>query len=141
MERTEYISRRVSETYDVGEEIGKAAVSGDLYIIFGELGAGKTHLVKGIARGLGVPDWEYVVSPSFTLMNVYEGQQSLCHVDLYRLEGVDVEGLDVEEYLGKGVVAVEWAERAIWPETAIQVFIEPLGEEERRIVVTRPGGA
>ena len=139
MEQTEYISKRVSETYDIGEEIGKAAVSGDLFVIYGELGAGKTHLVKGIARGLEVPDWEYVLSPSFTLMNLYEGQRSLCHVDLYRLEGVDVEDLDIEEYLEKGVVVVEWAERAVWPETAIRVTIKPLGEEERKIIVNRPG--
>jgi tRNA threonylcarbamoyladenosine biosynthesis protein TsaE len=138
MEETEYISRRVSETYDIGEEIGRTAVSGDLFVIYGDLGTGKTHLVKGIARGLGVPDWEYVLSPSFTLMNLYEGEQSLCHVDLYRLEGVDVEALDIEEYLRKGVVAVEWAERTAWPETAIQVTIESLGDEERKIVVIRP---
>ena len=71
---------------DIGDYIGRNAVPGNLYALYGELGSGKTQLVKGIARGIGVPDWEYVVSPSFTIMNLYEGTFMLCHVDLYRVE-------------------------------------------------------
>ncbi len=137
MERTEYTSRSASETLETGEGLGRTAQPGDLFVISGELGAGKTQLVKGLAKGLGVADWQYVLSPSFTLMNVYEGRCSLCHADLYRLEGDDVETLDLEEYLGEGVVAVEWAERASWPAGAIRIFIETTGEEERKIVVER----
>lgn len=138
MERTEFISRSPSDTWDVGEEVGKTARSGDLFVISGELGAGKTQLVKGIARGLGVAEWEYVLSPSFTLMNIYEGRCSLCHADLYRVESGEVEELDIEAYLEEGVVAVEWAERAAWPGSAVRITMETLGEDERRIVVERP---
>jgi tRNA threonylcarbamoyladenosine biosynthesis protein TsaE len=74
-----------------------------------ELGSGKTQLVKGIARGIGVVDWEYVVSPSFTIMNIYEGNLRLCHVDLYRIEGTEMDDLNLEEFLQKGIVVVEWA--------------------------------
>jgi len=86
--------------------MGRVATAGEVYAIYGDLGAGKTQLVKGIARGLGVPDWEYVVSPSFTLMNVYEGSMTLCHVDLYRLEETDLADLNIEEFLAGGIVAV-----------------------------------
>ncbi len=66
-------------------------------------------MVKGIARGIGVVDWEYVVSPSFTIMNIYEGNLRLCHVDLYRIEGTEMDDLNLEEFLQKGIVVVEWA--------------------------------
>jgi tRNA threonylcarbamoyladenosine biosynthesis protein TsaE len=138
MERIEFISKNVSETREIGEQIGREAKPGDLCVICGELGAGKTQLVKGLARGLGVPDWEYVLSPSFTLMSIYEGRCTLCHVDLYRIEGSEVDLLDIENYLERGVVAVEWAERAVWPESAVRIFIEVTEEDERRIVVQRP---
>ena len=68
---------------------------GDLFLLYGELGAGKTQLVKGLAKGIGVSDWEYVLSPSFALVGVYEGRIGLCHADLYRLEGSDARQLRV----------------------------------------------
>ena len=107
MERIEFISRSPSDTWDIGEHIGKHVKRGDCYALYGELGAGKTQLVKGIARGLGVEDWLYVLSPSFTLMNVYEGLCTLCHVDLYRIDGPEAEGLDMEEYYESGIVVAE----------------------------------
>ena len=137
MERTEYISKDPSETISIGERIGRASRAGQIYAIYGGLGAGKTQLVKGIARGIGVPDWEYVVSPTFTLMNVYEGGMTLCHVDLYRLESGDVPDLDIEEFLAGGIVAVEWAERFSWWEGVIRVHIEITGEIERKIVIIK----
>ncbi|HNS15064.1 MAG TPA: tRNA (adenosine(37)-N6)-threonylcarbamoyltransferase complex ATPase subunit type 1 TsaE [Syntrophorhabdaceae bacterium] len=137
MERTEYISKSPSETWDIGERIGKEAKRGDLYAIYGELGTGKTQLVKGIARGLGIQDWQYVASPSFTIMNVYEGDLTLCHVDLYRLEGYDIESLNIEEYLEEGIVAVEWAERGAWWNGAVKVYIDAVSEGERRITITK----
>ncbi len=85
MERIEFISKSASETIAIGAHIGRSALTGDLFLLYGELGAGKTQWVKGLARGMGVPDWQYVLSPSFTLMNVYEGRIDLCHVDLYRI--------------------------------------------------------
>lgn len=138
MAKTEYTSRSPSETWEIGEQIGRRAKRGDLYAIYGELGAGKTQFVKGIAKGLGVEDWLYVVSPSFTIMNIYEGKDaSLCHVDLYRIEDSEFEPLSIEEFLEDGVVAVEWAERAHWWDGIIEVDIEIMGEEERKITITR----
>jgi tRNA threonylcarbamoyladenosine biosynthesis protein TsaE len=137
MRKTEFTSKSPSETWAIGERIGEDAKHGEVYAIFGELGAGKTQLVKGIAKGLGVEDWLYVVSPSFTLMNIYEGRRSnLCHVDLYRLSETESESLDIAEFLNEGVVAVEWAERANWWEGVIRIEIEIVGEEERRIKIT-----
>ena len=86
MELIEFTSNNPSDTIDIGERIGRFSRIGDLFLLSGELGSGKTQLVKGIARGIDVPDWEYVVSPSFTFMNIYEGKFTLCHLDLYRLE-------------------------------------------------------
>jgi tRNA threonylcarbamoyladenosine biosynthesis protein TsaE len=135
MERIEFTSKSPSETIAVGDHIGRGAARGDLFLLYGELGAGKTQLVKGLARGLGVPDWEYVLSPSFTLMNVYEGRIDLCHADLYRIEADAVEGLDIEDFLDKGVVAVEWAERFPGWWKGIKVGMNVIGEEERTIVL------
>jgi tRNA threonylcarbamoyladenosine biosynthesis protein TsaE len=138
MVKIEFISRSPSETWEIGEQVGRKAKRGDLYAIYGELGAGKTQFVKGIAKGLGVEDWLYVVSPSFTIMNIYEGNDTnLCHVDLYRIEGSEFEPLSIEEFLEDGVVAVEWAERARWWDGIIQVNIEIMGGEERKIAITR----
>lgn len=137
MGRTEYISRDPSETIDIGEKIAVKARPGEIYAIYGDLGAGKTQLVKGMARGMGVPDWEYVVSPSFTIMNVYEGKMTLCHVDLYRLEDGDLSDLNMEEFLADGIVAVEWAQRSRWWQGVIEVHIEISGDMERKIVIIK----
>lgn len=138
METTEFTSRNPSETWEIGKQIGKKAKRGDLYAIHGELGAGKTQLVKGIAKGMGVKDWQYVVSPSFTIMNIYEGKEAnLCHADLYRIEESECEPLSIDEFLEEGVVAVEWAERTHWWDGIIQVNIEIIGEEERKITIVR----
>jgi tRNA threonylcarbamoyladenosine biosynthesis protein TsaE len=134
MELIEFTSNRPSDTIDIGEQIGRFSRIGDLFLLSGELGSGKTQLVKGLARGIGVPDWEYVASPSFTLMNIYEGRFTLCHLDLYRLEGADGgEGLEVEEYLEAGIVAIEWAERRTWWKGCLPLMIDSL-DEDRRII-------
>lgn len=138
VEKREYISKSPSDTWDIGEMIGREASTGELYTLHGELGTGKTQLVKGIARGIEVTDWEYVVSPSFTIMNVYEGKFTLCHVDLYRIGGDEVEDLSLEEFLPKGIVVVEWAERASWWCGAVEISIENTGENERKIVIIKP---
>jgi tRNA threonylcarbamoyladenosine biosynthesis protein TsaE len=138
MEKKEFISKSPSDTWDIGEYIGKQAKPGDLYTLYGELGSGKTQLAKGIARGIGVVDWEYVVSPSFTIMNIYEGSFSLCHVDLYRIESAEVDELNLEEFLQKGIVVVEWAERGRWWNDNIEVHVENSGEKERKVVIIKP---
>ena len=135
MERIEFISRSPSDTVRIGENIGSCSMAGDIFLLYGELGAGKTQFVKGLAKGLDVPDWEHVVSPSFTLLNTYTGRYGFCHVDLYRLENADVLELGIEEYLDGSVVAVEWAEKSLWWDNTINVRIAVIGEEERRIVL------
>ncbi len=138
MGKREFISKSPSDTWNIGEYVGKQAKAGDLYALHGELGSGKTQLVKGIARGIGVVDWEYVVSPSFTIMNIYEGDLLLCHVDLYRIVGAEMDDLNLEEFLQKGIVVVEWAERGVWWNRNVEVHVESTGENERKIVIIKP---
>ena len=136
MERKGFISKSLSDTWDIGEYIGNHAKRGGLYTLYGGLGTGKTQLAKGIAKGLGVNDWLYVVSPSFTLMNFYEGSCfDMCHVDLYRIEGEEIEALQIEEFLQNGIVVVEWSERATWWHGAIRIDIKAIDENERVVTV------
>ena len=111
---TEFELRTCSEeeTFSLAEKLARELAGNELILIRGELGAGKTVLVKGLASGLGVEAPEAVCSPSFTLVNIYRGRVELIHVDLYRLEDPEeIFELGLEDYLGTGVVAVEWAER------------------------------
>jgi tRNA threonylcarbamoyladenosine biosynthesis protein TsaE len=128
------------ETAAAGEELGSQLGAGDVVLLYGELGAGKTAFVRGLARGLGASDTD-VSSPTFTLIQEYVGRVPLYHVDLYRLEPTEVEDLGLEELVsGDGIVAIEWAER--WhgrPDDAIEVRLEHGGEDTRRITVRTAG--
>lgn len=125
------------ETSAVGERLAASLESGDVILLYGDLGAGKTAFVRGIARGLGAPV-EEVSSPTFTLVQEYTGRLTLYHVDLYRLEPVEVDDLGLEELVsGDGVVAIEWAER--WrgrPDDAIDVRLTHEGEDRRSIAIS-----
>jgi len=111
----------------------------EVVFLEGELGAGKTVFAKGIASGLGVRDTRHVCSPSYTIMNVYRARFPIFHFDLYRIEhGSDVLDLGWEDYLERGVVLVEWAERIVFDYPAIRVLIEKGPGDERRITVVRP---
>lgn len=133
------ISHSPSDTEALGEQWGRVAQSGLVLGLSGELGAGKTQLVKGLARGLGIT--QRVHSPTFALVNIYPGGRlTLFHLDLYRLETREqILAAGLEEYLTPdGVTVIEWAER--WfgdnrPENpnVRWVKIETLGETERRI--------
>lgn len=107
-----------SETLTLGEKIGRHLEAGDIVFLFGDLGAGKTTLTQGIARGLGVAKEEYVRSPSFTLVNEYRGNTPVFHVDLYRIASSrELEDLSLEEvFSDQGVSIVEWAEKLFDPE-------------------------
>jgi tRNA threonylcarbamoyladenosine biosynthesis protein TsaE len=107
----EIVVHSSDETIALGEAVGKSLKPGSIIALRGDLGAGKTVLVKGIARALGIEDDP--VSPTFVIMNAYEGAMPLYHFDLYRVSGADeLYGIGFEEFLfGKGVSAVEWAER------------------------------
>ncbi|MFO1461364.1 MAG: tRNA (adenosine(37)-N6)-threonylcarbamoyltransferase complex ATPase subunit type 1 TsaE [Verrucomicrobiota bacterium] len=107
------ISRSVDETEQIGERLGREARRGQVYGISGDLGAGKTALVRGFARGLGCPG--RVHSPTFALVHEYGGgREPLFHLDLYRLAGPsEIEGAGLDEFLfrPKGISLVEWIER------------------------------
>ena len=132
------VTNSASETRALGEQLAPGLRPGDTVILEGELGAGKSELARGIARGLGVT--ETVTSPSFTILNVYEsGRCPLYHFDWYRLESEEeLYELGMDEYLGgDGIAVVEWAERCpdAVPEDCIRIRLEATGEETRRITV------
>jgi tRNA threonylcarbamoyladenosine biosynthesis protein TsaE len=133
------VSQSEEETASAGERLARSLAPGDVILLYGELGAGKTAFVRGLARGLGgQPD--DVSSPTFTLVQEYASPRcTLYHVDLYRLEPREVDDLGLEELVGgDGIVAIEWAER--WhgrPDHAIEVRIEDRGEDSRTINVRR----
>jgi tRNA threonylcarbamoyladenosine biosynthesis protein TsaE len=129
-----------TETSHAGETLGRELVAGDVVLLYGDLGAGKTAFVRGLARGVGANPDE-VSSPTFTLVQEYTGSSAtLYHVDLYRLEPAEIDDLGLEDLVsGDGIVAIEWAER--WsgrPDDAIDVRIEDAGEDQRRITIDRP---
>lgn len=104
-------SNSPDDTVSIGRELGKLMKPGTVVCLQGDLGAGKTHFAKGVALGLGVED--HVTSPTFTLINEYEGRLPFYHVDAYRLEDEDeAYELGIEEYLyGNGITLIEWPDR------------------------------
>jgi tRNA threonylcarbamoyladenosine biosynthesis protein TsaE len=124
-------------TTAVGEHLAQSLRAGDVVLLYGDLGAGKTAFVRGLAVGLGAEAAE-VSSPTFTIIQEYAGPVTLFHVDLYRLEEREASDLGLEELvLGDGVVAIEWAERWVGrPQEAIEVRIEDAGEDRRRIRIS-----
>lgn len=123
-------------TVALGHCLGSLLPPSALLLLEGELGAGKTCFVRGLARGLGVPETEPITSPSYTLMNQYQGRCPLYHFDLYRLHGrEELEQIGYDDYLGgAGVIVVEWAERA--GEQAgdyLRITLHHAGEEVRTI--------
>jgi tRNA threonylcarbamoyladenosine biosynthesis protein TsaE len=127
-----------SETEAAGEELGKRMRRGDLLLLKGELGAGKTTFVRGLARGCGSA--ALVSSPTFQLVRIYPGRVQLAHVDLYRLgPGPDLRDLGLEELLDQGAVVVEWGDLVEVPEAAV-IAIENLGGDRRRLRMERQLG-
>jgi len=128
-----------AETSAAGERFAATLAPGAVILLTGQLGAGKTAFVRGIAAGLGAAA-DDVSSPTFTLIQEYRGGRStLHHVDLYRLTGIEIADLGLDELIsGEDVVAIEWAER--WPARpvdAIEVTIADGGEDRRRIEIRR----
>ena len=128
-------------TQGLGRKLGELAQPGDIFLLSGELGSGKTCLTQGIAWGLGIEG--YATSPSFVVMNQYQGRLPLYHIDLYRLENVaEVMDLGLDDYLyGQGVCVVEWADRApqAFPSEHLQINISYVSETSRRFEL-KPGG-
>jgi tRNA threonylcarbamoyladenosine biosynthesis protein TsaE len=125
------------ETAAVGRELAPTLSAGDVLLLFGELGAGKTAFVRGLAEGLGVSR-DDVSSPTFTLIQEYRGGRlPLFHVDLYRIEDPrEFDELGLDEIAAAGVLAIEWAERLPQPpHDAVRVRMEHAGEDERTVTV------
>jgi tRNA threonylcarbamoyladenosine biosynthesis protein TsaE len=138
-----YITHSAEETFELAGRIGGRLNGRAVFLLSGDLGAGKTVFAKGLAAGLGI-DPADVTSPSFTLINIYEGRLRLYHIDLYRLEQSDCAELGLEEVLEEqgAVTLIEWAERlGQSPAGAIEVHMEYLSDTERRIIINRAGDA
>ena len=131
------------ETIQLGQFIGEILKPGSVIGLCGELGTGKTHLAKGLARGLGIDHRYYVTSPSFTIISEYPGRIPLNHIDLYRLEEMDQMGeLGYEEYFyGDGVTVIEWAEKILpfLPENRLMVELSHLCEKRRKLRIIGHG--
>ena len=130
------ITKSAAETRALGEKLAERLQPGDVLLLEGDLGAGKSELTRGIAKGLGVT--ETVTSPSFTILNVYEsGRFPLYHFDWYRLESSEeLYELGMDEYLGgDGAAVVEWPGRCpdAVPEGAVRIRMTAAGENERLI--------
>jgi tRNA threonylcarbamoyladenosine biosynthesis protein TsaE len=131
------VSPEPDATTRLGQAIGRIALAGDLICLWGDLGAGKTHLAKAIGAGLGVS--ETITSPSFILMAEYEGRLPLFHIDPYRLVSADdaLAGGLIDERQAEGLTLVEWPERLgdALPVDRLDVRIDGTGEEPRTITL------
>jgi tRNA threonylcarbamoyladenosine biosynthesis protein TsaE len=135
-----FITRSPEETFAVARSIGERLKGGEIFLLSGDLGAGKTVFAKGMAAGLGIDPTE-VTSPSFTLVNVHEGRLRFYHVDLYRLESDRRLDLGLEEVFEdeEAVTVVEWAERltvVLAGATKVDMFY--VSNSERRIRINEP---
>jgi tRNA threonylcarbamoyladenosine biosynthesis protein TsaE len=135
-------TQSAEETRAAGERLGRTLAPGDVVALTGDLGAGKTCFVQGLARGLGARTWP--TSPTFVLVNEYRADLPIHHVDAYRVAGPD-EMIDVgllELIDGDGVTLIEWADRvaALLPDRTIHVAIEGVGDEPRTIRTRRARG-
>jgi len=143
----DFVSHSTGQTQRIGSRLGEMLQAGDVILLEGPLGSGKTLLTQGIAQGLGVSD--LVTSPSFTLINEYRPRDTgsrlpLYHVDLYRLADAAPEAvaMGIEEYLyGDGVTVIEWAERAaeILPPEHLHIRLSIVSDSKRGVLMTPHG--
>ena len=129
------VTNSAAETETIGEHLGKRLRSGDVVLLTGELGAGKTTFVRGVARGAGSA--APIASPTFQLVRVYPGRVQLAHVDLYRVEKLsELADLGLEELAEQGAVVIEWGDRLEVGSAAL-IEIEHLGGDRRLIRMKR----
>lgn len=135
-------SHSAEETFALGEQIGRLLKKGHIICLSGDLGAGKTALTKGIGSGIGVTD--YVTSPTYTIINEYEGRIPLYHFDVYRLEDAEeMYELGYEEYFfGDGAVVLEWADhvRELIPAERLWITILKQQDENTREIILEETG-
>lgn len=126
-----FIATSVEKTMELGEKIGAAVMPGDIICLIGDLGTGKTHFVKGLAKGLEIAD--YITSPTFTIVNEYEGRLKLYHFDVYRIEEPEeVNAIGFDEYIFSDAVSIiEWANyiQELIPKEALTITISKCPEE------------
>ena len=134
MKRFEIITPSEGETIRLGAAIGKLLRPGDVILLIGELGTGKTRLAKGIISVATGIDPDEVVSPTFTLVNCFEGPFQVCHADLYRIDSGQVDGIGLEDALDDGAaLIVEWAEKIRdLHQDPLTIFIDYGQEENQR---------
>jgi tRNA threonylcarbamoyladenosine biosynthesis protein TsaE len=125
------------ETYKLGKFIGERLSRGAVLSLNGDLGAGKTHMTKGIAEGMGIKD--YITSPSFTILNTYDGDIPLYHFDVYRIDDIrEMYEIGFDEYIyGNGVCVIEWGSMVeeLIPENSIKLSIVKLEDDVREIEI------
>jgi tRNA threonylcarbamoyladenosine biosynthesis protein TsaE len=135
------VSHSPEQTQSLGMSLGKLAQAGDVYLLTGNLGSGKTCLTQGIAWGLGVK--EYAFSPSFVIVREYHGRLPLYHIDLYRLDRIEeIIDLVLEEYFyGDGICVVEWAEKGmdVMPQENLLIKINYISTTDRSLDVEANG--
>lgn len=131
-----YYTNSAEETFAIGLSLGQSVHEGDVIALYGGLGAGKTVLAKGIAKGLGIDD--DITSPTFTLLRQYQGRLTLCHFDLYRIEDEqELEHIGFYDYLGgDNVCVIEWPQNAFELKADIVVRIDGSGSEARQINIS-----
>ncbi len=141
MNNLKLVTHSAEQTQTLGTSIGKLAEPGDIYLLIGELGAGKTCLTQGIAYGLDIQ--EYTLSPSFVIMRELHGRLALYHMDFYRLDNIkEISDLGLDDYLyGKGVCVIEWANKGmtVLPEDHLIIKIDYLSGNERSFVIEPKG--
>ncbi len=131
-----HTSASESETFELARRLAESFQGQEVVFLTGELGAGKTVFAKGVASGLSLEDVNQVCSPSFTLVNIYQAKYPIYHIDLYRLQkNSEIEDLGWEDYLDRGVIIVEWAEKLKMELDAIRISIEVLNDETRKITI------
>ena len=136
----EFLTKSSDETIALGKKIGAKLKPTDILGFYGELGSGKTTMIKGVAMGLGVSEGNLVKSPSFVMILEYKGRCPIYHIDLYRIKDAEeLLSIGFDDYLyGDGVCLIEWAEKAedYLPESVIKVELEVIDPEQRKVKIS-----
>lgn len=136
MSEKAYLSLSENDTFEIARKMGDSLNGNEIICLSGELGAGKTVFAKGVAAGLGLDDVNQVCSPSFTLMNVYQAPVPIYHLDFYRLNShEEIEDIGWEDFIGEGVILIEWAEKYPVRNKHIRIVITVCEDESRRIII------
>ncbi len=136
-QKKEYVTRSEEETFLLAKKLSQGFKGKEVVFLMGELGTGKTIFAKGLAAGLGLEDFHQVCSPSYTLVNIYQGKHTIFHIDLYRLgKNSEVMDLGWEDFIGQGVIIVEWAEKVKFVLDAIRISLRMGKKDQRKIIIS-----